>query len=114
MPYPPTANHYVKHTRSGQHYKTDEAHAFERAAWYAVKQGKFKAFPGDARLAVEIAVFPPDRRRRDIANLEKVTTDSLQRAGLFPDDEAIDDLRLVRHHEPRIPGGQVVVTITEL
>jgi len=65
-----------------------------------------------ARLKVRIIVYPPDRRRRDLDNLGKVTLDSLQKAGIYRDDEQIDELIFLRC-EVRKPG-EVVVTIEEI
>ncbi len=37
-------------------------------------------------LAVQIEVFPPDHRRRDIDNLQKALLDALQHGGAYFDD----------------------------
>jgi Holliday junction resolvase RusA-like endonuclease len=69
----------------------------------------------EGRLAVFYAFYPPDRRRRDIANYEKQATDALQAAGVFLDDEQIDFIWLVRRHI--IKGGMckaVIVPYTEV
>jgi len=46
---------------------------------------------GAARLDVQYIVHAPDNKRRDLANLDKLLTDTLQAAGLFKDDEQIDN-----------------------
>jgi Holliday junction resolvase RusA-like endonuclease len=67
--------------------------------------------PGTPRLAIFYAFYPPDKRRRDIGNYEKQTTDALMEAGVFEDDEQIDFIWLVRR--PQIKGGQIKVVIVE-
>jgi crossover junction endodeoxyribonuclease RusA len=60
-------------------------------------------------LKVELLAFPPDRRRRDLDNLQKALLDSIVAAGVIEDDSNIDDLRVVRG--PVFPGGKVQVVI---
>jgi len=67
---------------------------------------------GNARLAIDIVACPPDRRRRDIDNTLKATLDALVAAGLFADDEQIDDLHITRG-VPDKPG-RLEVTIAPL
>ena len=50
----------------------------------------------DCRLKVDILVFPPDNRRRDLDNVLKAILDSLEDAKVFKDDSLIDDLRVRR------------------
>lgn len=110
LPWPPTGNHY-KRPRGRTWYLTAQAKAFHRDALEAVREAGNPQF-GKARLKVRITAHPPDKRRRDIDNLLKVTLDSLQRVGVYADDCQIDDLRIVRRG-PR-EGGYVVVEITAL
>lgn len=48
------------------------------------------------RLRVEIEVYPPDRRKRDIDNVCKATLDALAKAGVYQDDSQIDVLLITR------------------
>lgn len=48
------------------------------------------------RIKVSMCAFPPDKRRRDLDNLNKIILDSLQKAGLFHDDSQIDYLSIER------------------
>lgn len=59
-----------------------------------------------------IEVFPPDKRKRDIANVEKAVNDALQAAQVFHDDEQIDDLRIVRRNP--VKQGKVLITIASM
>lgn len=67
---------------------------------------------GDARLKVRVDVYPPDRRKRDLGNLDKLLFDSLQKAGVFDDDSQIDDQRFVRKEIKK--GGFVLLKFNVL
>jgi len=58
-----------------------------------------------------VHVFPPDGRRRDLDNLQKALCDALQHAGVYADDSQIDRLDVQRG--PVVPGGKVIVQVTE-
>ncbi|EPA3162808.1 RusA family crossover junction endodeoxyribonuclease, partial [Yersinia enterocolitica] len=65
-----------------------------------------------ARLKVSISAHVPDRRRRDLDNLQKAVFDSLVHAEFMQDDEQIDDFRVRR--QPIEKGGRLSISITEL
>lgn len=64
-----------------------------------------------ARLAMFVAFYPPDKRRRDICNYEKQLTDALVACGCIIDDELLDFVWLVRR--PVTKGGKAVVVLVE-
>jgi crossover junction endodeoxyribonuclease RusA len=68
--------------------------------------------PLTGRLGIWLFFYPPDRRRRDLSNGCKALADSLQKAGIYLDDEQIDAWHLFRCAQ--VPGGKVEVTIIEL
>lgn len=61
-------------------------------------------------LRVEVWVYPPDRRRRDLDNVLKSLLDALAHGGAYLDDSQIDDLR-VRRGPVWPAGGGVLVRI---
>lgn len=67
---------------------------------------------GQARVAVEVTLCPPDRRRRDLDNHMKGLLDGLTFAGVWADDEQVDSLTILRG--PVVPGGSAIVTIHAL
>lgn len=109
IPYPPSVNHYWRHvgwrtliSRGGQRYRK------EVVAHLAAQRVR----PMNGRLVVRVTVHPPDKRRRDLDNVQKALFDALQEGGAFHDDSQIDELRIVRG--PVIPDGKVIVEITEI
>ncbi len=68
--------------------------------------------PLAGKLAVEVEIYPPDNRRRDVDNIQKALLDALQHGGAYVDDSQIVKLSLEKH-EP-LPGGRTVVKIREL
>jgi crossover junction endodeoxyribonuclease RusA len=68
--------------------------------------------PLNGRLSVRIEAQPPDKRKRDLDNLLKAPLDALTHAGLWVDDEQIDELTIVRLGPLRGGALRVVVTPT--
>ena len=68
----------------------------------------------DCRLKVDILVFPPDNRRRDLDNVLKAILDSLEDAKVFKDDSLIDDLRVRRMDTFKDGKIEVGIEIIEL
>ena len=108
LPWPPSVNHYWRH-QNGRHHISDQGVAFRIAVRSVVTIARTQTLSG--RLAVEIQAYPPDRRSRDLDNALKALLDALTHAGLWLDDEQIDDLRIVRK-APEAPGALVVKVST--
>lgn len=120
LPWPPSANTYWRHPTkgklAGRHLISEKGRAYREAVAWNVKAQLGAIKPTAARLAVEIEVFVPDRRRRDLDNLHKGLLDSLTHAGVWADDSQIDDLRIRRVRDEKgdlIIAGMVKVVITE-
>ena len=64
-----------------------------------------------ARLAVKVEVYPPDRRRRDIDNVQKPILDALEKGQAYEDDSQID--LLISQRCNLVRGGAVVVRATD-
>ena len=65
--------------------------------------------PLDGRLAVEVEVFPPDNRRRDVDNVFKALLDAMQHGGAYRDDSQI--VRLSIEKRKPVEGGKTIVRI---
>ncbi|ENF90440.1 RusA family crossover junction endodeoxyribonuclease [Escherichia coli] len=61
---------------------------------------------------IRIECHMPDRRRRDLDNLQKAAFDALTKAGFWLDDVQVVDYRVVKM--PVTKGGKLELTITEL
>jgi len=64
------------------------------------------------RLGMNIDAYPPDRRRRDLDNILKALLDSMEHAGVYKDDNQIDELSIIRRKVEK--PGFVMVNIEEL
>ena len=60
-------------------------------------------------LRVEIEVYPPDRRRRDIDNVQKALLDALEHGGAYRDDSQIVELTIEKRE--CVPAGRTLVRI---
>ncbi len=68
--------------------------------------------PAGGRIALCMDAFPPDRRRRDLDNIQKPVLDSLEHAGVYEDDSQID-LLLTRRCEVT-KHGRVEIHLYEM
>lgn len=107
LPFPPPVNRYwqdpTSGTLAGRHLISAEGRAYRDIVANEVlvqRTGK-----QNGRLAMDVDVFPPDARRRDLDNLLKSLLDALQHAGVVEDDNQFDALTIRRQH--RVKGGLV-------
>ena len=110
LPYPPSFNHYWRNWR-GHTVISAQGRAYRQFAILEVKrQWKGQAWP--CPVEVCYTVTRPDRRRRDIGNLEKVLSDVLTAAGVWKDDCQVQRNTQEWATVPANAPG-VLVTITE-
>jgi crossover junction endodeoxyribonuclease RusA len=113
LPWPPTLNTYWRHKVTGKLatvYVSQEGKAYRRAVTLCLMEFGWKAYALEGDLRVEIEVYPPDRRKRDLDNLLKSLLDALTHAQVWQDDSQISDLRIYRN--PMI-AGMVKVKVYE-
>lgn len=106
LPFPPSINHYYRRvgprtliSREGRRFR-ERVCALLAAARISILEGP---------ICVEIDVYPPDRRRRDIDNLQKGLLDALEHGGVYLDDSQI--VRLSIEKRECVPAGRTLVRI---
>ena len=115
LPWPPTGNLTVRHTKSGAHYRTAASKNYQKAvAAEAMIQGLHRLTPLVGRLRVIYHCWPPDARRRDLDNIAKTLNDALTYAGVWKDDSQIDDLQLSRCRIDPKGAGSVFLFLEEM
>lgn len=109
LPFATSANH-SHHYGSGRKFLSKKTKDFRVAVQDIVIDAKAK-IEGTPRLAIFYSLYPPDKRKRDLGNYEKQTTDALMAAGVFEDDSQIDFIWMVRKEV--VKGGMIKVVIVE-
>jgi Holliday junction resolvase RusA-like endonuclease len=106
LPYPPSINHYWRRV-GNQTLISREGRRFRARVLTILAALHVEPMTGP--LHVEVDLHPPDRRRRDIDNVQKALLDALQHGGAYEDDGQIDRLVLTRC--ACAEGGKTVVRI---
>ena len=106
LPFPPSVNHYYRHvgprtliSREGRKFRGEVCALLATAG----------VDPLAGSLRVEIEVYPPDRRRRDIDNVQKSLLDALEHGGVYRDDSQI--VKLTIEKRECVPAGRTIVRI---
>ena len=110
LPWPPTINSYYKMTRQMQRYLDPKVREFRQK----VADCTNEQAPGltlDTPLFMEVYLYPPDRRKRDLDNYMKGLLDAITEAGLWTDDSLVDQLFIYRGEIVKL--GAVRVEISE-
>lgn len=96
LPFPPSVNRYWRHPNkgafAGKSLISAAGRKFQSAACAAiVEQLRRLPKPTSAPAAVEIVLFPPDNRIRDLDNYNKALFDALTHAGVWEDDSQVKE-----------------------
>ena len=110
LPLPPSVNSYrtIFRNRMGISKAGKEFKA--QVSDYVVEYRVPKL--GNARLEMQVILYPRDKRKQDIDNRIKALWDALGDAGVFDDDEQIDILMVSRGAIKK--GGGCMVIIEEI
>ena len=108
LPYPPSVNHYWRRVGS-RTLISREGRTFRRNVCALLNGGNARQPPLDWRIALVMNAYPPDRRRRDLDNLQKAILDALEHAGVYEDDSQVD--LLVTHRREVVPAGKLMVEV---
>jgi len=106
LPYPPSINHYWRRV-GPRTLISREGRRFRQRVMAILAALHIRPLVGD--LAVDVEAFPPDRRRRDIDNIQKALLDALEHGGAYADDSQI--VRLTIEKCDPVAGGKTRVRI---
>lgn len=109
LPYPPSVNHYWRRV-GARTLISRGGRAFRQAVCAILAARGVRPLTGP--LALEIVIYPPDRRRRDIDNVQKALLDALQHGGAYGDDSQI--IRLAIEKGEPVDRGKTTVRINEV
>ena len=110
LPFPPTVNNYYSKSKAGGRFISHKGRAFRDMVIEEIT-AQLPGIAIDYRMLVEIVLFPPDNRIRNIDNYNKALLDAISHAGLWADDHLIDQLFIYRGQVRR--SGSVYVRINE-
>lgn len=116
LPFPPSVNTYWrapnKGSLKGRHMVSASGRKYQSEACAAViEQLRRLPKPSTAPAAVEIILYPPDKRIRDLDNYNKALFDALTHAGVWEDDNQVK--RMLVEWGPVFPKGKVEITIAK-
>lgn len=93
LPHPPSINHYWRRvgprtliSREGRRFR-------ERVTSILAARC---VRPLSGQLSIDVDIYPPDRRRRDLDNLQKALFDALEHGGAYHDDGQIVRIALTK------------------
>jgi len=109
LPYPPTVNHYWGQLGSKK-FLGKKGKEFREAVFLCAYIARKCTL--NARLHMEVYLYPPDNRKRDVDNVLKPLLDALEHASIYENDSQIDKLCITRMGN--VKGGSCDVVITEI
>lgn len=112
LKFPPSANRYWRNFK-GVTVLSDEAKLYRVHVYQEclVKRCRKNL---TSRLAVELELYPDTRRKFDIDNRLKPLIDAFQHAGVYADDEQIDELTVRRMEKVASGNAYCIVRIKEI
>lgn len=109
LPYPPSANHYWG-VKGKIRFVGKKGIEFRQNVKIIALQ--HTQSPLNERLHMEVYLYPPDKRKRDVDNVLKPLLDALEHANVYENDSQIDKLCVTRMEVAK--EGYCEVVIQEL
>ncbi|MFX2555435.1 RusA family crossover junction endodeoxyribonuclease [Enterobacter roggenkampii] len=116
LPFPPSVNTYwrlqTKGPMKGRVLISEKGRAYKSNVRKAVIE-QLRSLPkaSSALAEVEIVLYPPDSRDRDIDNFSKAIFDALTYASVWLDDKQVK--RLAVEWGEQVKGGKAEITIVQ-
>lgn len=110
LPFPPTVNSYYVKTQRGVYISKQGRIFRERVADACAEQSCYNKLI-DHKIEVDVILYPPDARKRDLDNYMKALLDALTQAKVWRDDMLID--KLTAHRGAKSAGGATYLRIKE-
>ncbi|MBP2564509.1 crossover junction endodeoxyribonuclease RusA [Agrobacterium tumefaciens] len=110
LPFPPSVNNLFLNVSRGGRVKTAKYRQWEKEADASMPSGIVRL---NGEVVALYTFGRPDKRRRDVANLEKAVGDTLTRWGVLEDDYQIVDIRLRWGKDGEVKPGQCRVELVE-
>lgn len=116
LPFPPSVNTYYrapnKGPLKGKHLISELGRKFKTNVYAAVVT-QYGGIPRavTADVEVNIVLYPPDRRRRDLDNYNKALFDALTHAGVWEDDSQVKRMQIEWGSVEKL--GKVELTISK-
>jgi len=110
LPYPPSVNNYYVKTQRGVFISAKGKKFCEQVAEAVMQQ-----MPGvniSEPVFMEVVLFPPDNRRRDVDNYLKSLMDAITHTSFWSDDCLVDQLFIYRG-EVSSKNGHCLVIVTD-
>jgi len=108
--FPPTVNSYYVHTKRGV-FISKKGREFRLRVMHAANEQMVYGMKNDLRLSVDVILYPPDKRQRDLDNYMKALLDAVTHAKIWEDDSQIDYLGI--HRGKVVKGGMCRIRICE-
>lgn len=115
---PPTVNMYVRHTRSGRHYKTDAAETWDAETYFAASKAancwtrdgscNCREVVGKAH-EVTYKVYQGAKKKGDVDNYAKCILDSLVKAGVLISDASVVAMHAYKFRDRENPRTEITV-----
>ena len=114
LPWPPSVNHYWRLGQGHFHVST-EGRRYKSAVAAILEKAGIRPVNGPVKITID--AYPPDRRRRDIDNLEKALLDACCLpnggvTGLYYDDSQIKRKESTMWEFDADRAGRVIVSRT--
>ena len=106
LPFPPSVNRLWRFN-GPRMYRTKVYTDWAEDSVRHLQQQQMPPAPIDYPIAIELAVGQPDKRKRDIDNVNKAVLDLLEHVDILENDHYVHDLR--SYWSDKVVGVQVII-----